>query len=738
MVGVTEDVDDVEAIGDASEIRIGGFAERVRDRRVDRDDAVTARLQHGRDRVGGLIGPLVAFHAEDGDRPHAAHDRGEIGFLIEVAATSLRFAHDNECTRPGSVAVWGRLAPTGMCPRRLPHLLVVLLLGLLLGPGCRAPERPRVIRLIDRVGTAQVEGLSPATLKWAKRLDGSLGGEKARKDRHVIAMRLGPDRRDSSQREALPAPAGSRYRMRVELAPGSRLEFAVGVLAPPGPQPGKLRFAVNVHSLAGAGADVHWETTIERSEAERWRDAAVDLSSLAGGGAEIELAADGAEDLHGGWATPVIVPAVARADRPNVILISLDTVRADHLGAWGYSRPTSPHLDRLAAEGFRFAQTIAQSCWTRPSHRAILWGLQPVSRAHHVPHPLAEVLWRAGYQTLAFTGGGQVDPSFGFGYGFERYDVDDWIRDPEALAARLSGARARPFFAFLHTYEPHDPYTDDRFAGPALSKFASPGFSLHRYNALDHQHVTAAEKRYVEALYDGDIAFTDGQVGKLLAALTSGGRSDDTLIVVTSDHGEQFWEHGDWRHGTTLYDHDIHVPLIFRVPELIRAAVARRTGADLSTPRVIASQVRSIDIYPTILDLVDVPLIAPVQGRSLVPLMAGRSLPAVEALSESITHRHWELKSLRTQAAKLIRQFPRRGPRADPAADQLFDLRQDPGETTNLAHREPDDVAFLARRLSELITGGSGKIDDELPADADPELRKQLEALGYLGGDGQR
>jgi len=600
--------------------------------------------------------------------------------------------------------------------------------------GCRERPAEPVTQLLDAAQGAQVEGLPPFRLRWARDHVGTVGSQAARDAWQLVAVRLGSSKKASSVRQSLVALAGGRYRFHLRLPRQARLDFAIGAYGEAPPSSPGIGYSVRARAVDDGTTPVEWQERLRGNLLNAWHERSVDLSSLGGREVEIELANDGDPAFHGGWATPVVVPGSARDPRPDILLISLDTVRADHLGAWGYSRPTSPNLDRLADSGFRFAQTIAQSCWTRPSHRAILSGLAPVSRGGLTPHPIAQPLWQAGYETLAFTGGGQVDPAFGFGFGFERYDMADWLRDPQELADRLAERRGRPIFAFLHTYEPHDPYDDDRFAGPAISKLAAPGFSLGRMNRMGKKGITPAEKSYIEALYDGDIAFADAQLGKLFAALSASGVAEHAIIVVTSDHGEQFWEHNDWRHGSSLFDHDIHVPLLVVVPPAVRAQVEARTGHRLRASGVVADQVRSIDIYPTLLELAGVPLPGPVQGRSLVPWLEGDSLPPIDALSESITHRPYELKSLRTERVKLLRVYPHRGAEADPAADSLYDLRRDPGEVENLAAREPQGVELLGRRLAELTRGGDAALDEELPADADPELRRQLQALGYLGG----
>jgi len=601
--------------------------------------------------------------------------------------------------------------------------------------GCRARPPAVPVSLVDVLDGAAVEGLPSRVPAWVSGQRASVGSERARRAGELFVLRLGPDARWSSERTALVAVSGATYRIPIELPLDARLDFAVGAYAAGKARSGGLNFSIRVAPAGGQGPTIAWRERLGDDRLQAWWDRSVDLSSLGGRRVEIELATDGDPAYRGGWATPVVVPAAAHVPRPDILLVSIDTLRADHLGAWGYARPTSPDLDRFAARSFRFAQAISQAPWTRPSHRAMLSGDCPVSRGGFEPHPISETLRRAGYETLAFTGGGQVDARFGFDDGFERYDGDDWIRHPGRLAARLAERRGRPIFAFLHTYEVHDPYDDARFAGAPVSAVASPGFSLGRLNSLGRKRLTEADERYIEALYDGDIAFTDAQVGKLLAALERSGVARRAIVVVTSDHGEQFWEHGHWRHGTSLYDHDVHVPLIVHVPSEVRREIGARTGRELVAAGVVGDEVRSIDIVPTLLDLVGLAPVAPVQGRSLVPWLEGRSMPPVESLSESIEDRPYEQKALRTARYKLIRLYPKRSPEASMTDDLLFDLRADPGELHNLAAASRGAVEALAGRLAALTAGGSGSYEREVPAKADAALRRQLEAPGYLGGD---
>lgn len=233
----------------------------------------------------------------------------------------------------------------------------------------------------------------------------------------------------------------------------------------------------------------------------------------------------------------------------------------------------------------------------------------------------------------------------------------------------------------------------------------------------------------MRALYDGDIAYTDRQLGDLFERLEASGALESTLVVVTSDHGEQFWEHGTWRHGQTLYDHQLLVPLILHLPPGLR----QELGIDGTG--VIEDQVRLIDVYPTLLDLLGIELEKETQGRSLVPLLLGRTLPPVEAIAESLNVNNRESKAVRSPSQKFIRTRSKQPDMTSPlGADELYDLHLDPNESHNLAMEQEQRAAALADLLEKLTEGAWGKKEHLLEkGPLDPDLEERLRALGYLG-----
>ncbi len=616
-------------------------------------------------------------------------------------------------------------SPSAKCSSLGLACLACLLLGLL-ACGDRPPETA-TRRLVQDLEKAEIDwpaspGEAPrAVLEPSPLATGAAEARVARVlmygDRAAGKPKLRPEGHES--RLALLAPAGAAYRFRLTPPRQAQLRLGLGYL-PTAQQPApELTFRVLVEDATGV-AGLLDETLTARPDGT-WHDVRLSLEHWAGEEIALRLETAAESPVWGAWSAPEVVAAGQREPGWDVILISLDTLRADRLGCYGYPRPTSPHLDRLAQRSFRFATAVSQSPWTRPAHRSLLNGLYPVSHRGLSSPTLAVMLWRAGYRTRALTGGGQLHYRFGFQRGFEEYRITDWVRALDDAASRLAAEPERRQFIFLHTYEPHDPFTHTELAGDLKRGRIGESFSNR-----DHQRLkgtlTAAEKAYIRALYDGGIAFTDRQLGRLLEKLAASGVLERAIVIVTSDHGEQFWEHGSFRHGQNMYDHQLLVPLIVYLPPDLR----RRLGLDPEpVASVIRQQVRLVDLYPTIMDLLAIPLAHPVQGRSLRPLLEGRALPPVEAFAEN-TNVKTERKALRSERHKLVQTL-------GAGRLELFDLLEDPGEQINLAAELPDLARLMAARLAAITGEGGGPRDQELPEGIDAELRQQLEALGYLG-----
>jgi arylsulfatase A-like enzyme len=605
-----------------------------------------------------------------------------------------------------------------------------VLCGILAGCSGRAEPR-RTIRLIDELPRAEIawpESLPPLPEGGVRFGGHYIGAVHEREPRALGLVRLGLG--DSlDERVALLSPARGALRFRLELPRKATLRLDLARVPSKPVPPGPLRFSVRL-TPEGGRESVLLERSLNAAAEAAWDEISVPLAAWGGRRVVLELALAGdAAAGWGAWSSPRIDVDEVRDPRPSVILISLDTLRADHLGCYGYSRPTSPHLDAFAARNVRFEHAIAQAPWTRPSHRAMLSGLYPSEKTQGPERFLAVPFWLAGYRTAAVTAGGQVDSRFGFGAGFEAYRVEHWVESPERLVEGLASSSPEPFFLFLHTFAIHEPYTDTRF-----TVGMPPGRVGDRFTkALEQrlgQSIQPEERRYAEALYDGGIAYTDERLGRFFAAAERAGWLERAIVVVTSDHGEQFWEHGNWGHGQTLYDHQLRVPLIVSLPGALR----RSLGEAGSGKRVVAEQVRLVDLYPTLLELTGLPRPRLLAGRSLRPLLAGEPQSPVEAFAENVNIRPVERKGLRTQRYKFVLTFPRRAMVGGPQEYQLFDLRADPGEQTNLAKAHPELVQSFLKRLLQHHGGELNDYEEEVPEDVDPELRKRLQALGYLGG----
>ena len=427
----------------------------------------------------------------------------------------------------------------------------------------------------------------------------------------------------------------------------------------------------------------------------------------------------------------------------NVLLITLDTTRADRIGAYDYPGAETPHLDSLAEEGVLFEDTITPTAFTLPSHSSILTGLYPAyhgvrlnggSALADVHTTLAERLADNGYRCGAFVGAFVLDGRWGLEQGFEHYDDDFELRGDQRLD--LSGVQRpanevvdaalgwlsmddqRPFFSWVHFYDPHTPYEPPE---PYRSRFGAA--RARDLNVGENASAGTQARRLREwineqnALYDGEIAFADSQIGRLLAWLDDQALADDTVVVVVGDHGEALGSHGEIEHGYYVYDYAVRVPFVIRLPD-----------GDFSGVRV-HQQVRTIDLLPTVLDLVGVEGPAKVHGESLLPLMndpdrKGPRFAFSESMAPSLQYGWSTLYSLRTSDFKFI-EAPR---------SELYDLREDPGESTNVITTHPDLAEVLQGELSRILEESAAGAPETQQANLDEQTLSMLASLGYVGG----
>jgi len=456
-------------------------------------------------------------------------------------------------------------------------------------------------------------------------------------------------------------------------------------------------------------------------------------------------------------ALALALPAAAgcgpRAEPPpparGIVLVVLDTLRADGLSAYGNPRPTSPAIDALAARGALFEHVVSHASWTLPGFIGLLSGRYPSTQVFaegKLRSSFVEALRDAGRRTAAFTESGYVSRHFGVDRGFETFQEEQGKthlvipgasrvgpgsaeRTFEAAIAWLRAHDGSPFFLMVHTYEPHMPYRAREYAE------GLPSGTLGRtYEGADRERVRKGqlafgetERAYVRALYDGGVRSADRQLERLLAALEETGLAGDTAVIVTSDHGEDLGHRSPralGEHGHHLYDEVLRVPLVVYHP---RAPwPARRIG----------TQVRLVDVGPTILELAGVEPPPGLSGRSLVPVLAGAETEPRVAFSE-LRLSPWNdhpRAAMRDARWKLIANLPPRAPGW--AEIEFYDLAKDPGERENLIGLRSEALDRLAAGLEaqRRALGREGELalpDDRL---APPDLREQLEALGYVDG----
>jgi arylsulfatase A-like enzyme len=447
-------------------------------------------------------------------------------------------------------------------------------------------------------------------------------------------------------------------------------------------------------------------------------------------------------------AASLILPrlAASRASgHPAVVLISLDTLRADRLGVLGYPRALTPDLDRLAREGAVFAQATAAAPWTKPSHASIFLSRLPFDHGARwnrtrIPSDrvmLAERFRNAGYRTAAFTGGASVHGEAGFDQGFEIYENHNEIEEGGAEnhlshATRWAcGVGGTPFFLFVHTYEAHSPFVHADFADPSTAGRLPSEFSIHELDEIRGGRLvlTAQEQRYVSDLYDGDVAHTDALVGRLLAGLERCGVLAGAVVVVLSDHGEDLWDHVATRspdHGHSLYEELLHVPLIYWAPGSIPPGQLIRTPVSL------------LSVAPTLLSLAGLPADPSHRGQDLAPsLRRGSEPPARPVFSESVEYGP-DRFAVRDGSHKVIvapvLDRHHGGVELEVEPVEIFDVSKDPLERRNLAADPTDRSLELLRMLREraLRILSHDRSLSEVGAAPPAEQVEQLRALGYV------
>jgi arylsulfatase A-like enzyme len=429
----------------------------------------------------------------------------------------------------------------------------------------------------------------------------------------------------------------------------------------------------------------------------------------------------------------------------NVILITMDAVRPDHLGCYGYERNTSPNIDKLASEGVLFKNAISRAPWTIDSIASIFTSLY-----HHnvritkdkennvitingiTDTTLAEVLKEKNYSTASFVTAGLLDPSVGFDKGFDTYV---WNNLTDRSASTLTDAvmgwigenYKKPFFLYLHYIDPHAPYespapyntlfVNDSFYNessgtiPKLLEDINGVGGIPSFALLDNRTDIA----YYISQYDGEIAYVDKNIGLLIDKLESLNLTNKTLIIVTADHGESMGEHDMYfTHDILLYDTLLKVPLVMKYPNRMK-------------PKIVDIQVRSIDIAPTIFDFLNIKINNTIDGVSLLPIIFEGANVSLEAYSRVA---HYEPgASIRTNEWKFIYN-------TNSKIEELYDLKEDPGELNNIVDQKPEVAEKLKQKLLVWLAKGEikflGQTKEINPKEISEELKEKLKSLGYL------
>ena len=596
-------------------------------------------------------------------------------------------------------------------------------------------------------------------------------------------------------RETLVARAPESIVIDVELPANPWLDLHVGTLEA---APVKFEVRVSKRGEEPAAGVLLLEKTV--TTADRWEQADIDLSEFAGREVALSLSLSGAEDgALGFWGTSAIrtrggVSPDARAEPPvdlvvgekppqGVILIVTDTLRRGHLNPWGYERDTSPTLEKFASQGALFRDNITQATWTKVSVTSILSSLYPASHgvqdvADRLPaaaETLAEVYRKAGYATVSYSSvpfsGKLTNLHQGFEEVHERdsLDLGDYGSKTgreyvDRLSEWLGRHRDEPFFVFLHVFDPHSPFEPrppyntiwsdpekreafDQMAEKLKKVKDNDGRGRNLVFSLKDFRQAGVEPApfvsYAQGWYDASIRALDAEIARLQERLRGLGLADKTLIAFTSDHGEEFHEHGSMWHGQTVYGELANVPLMFYGPSFVPGGLT------------IDETVQNIDIMPTLLELSRLPLPEKIQGQSLVPLMvAARDSPNGSDLAEAAGELGWQARPALTQKASTTQtggptpyddeqyslvsdgwKFVHNVSRAVEVPEfELFAHKTDPLNLKNVAGAHPEVVERLREQLTERREFAASVAFPESSSTeglSDEELQR-LKSLGYI------
>ena len=551
------------------------------------------------------------------------------------------------------------------------------------------------------------------------------------------------ERPETTTDAAMRLPAGVRVDYYLVLPAASEVAFA----ELRGPGPGRRAVEVRWSPALGDGGEV--VTTVRTGADRRVRLGNSDLqigrlSLRATGSGPVEIAGAVVE-APGAADAPDAAPTAAASrqaptTRPNIVIYLIDALRSDHLGCYGYERDTSPNIDAFTEQAILFTDSQAQSSWTRSSVATVLTGLLPqqhgaVDRKDVLADEaltLAERLQAAGYRTAAITSNGNVAEPFGFAQGFDHFE---YLRNPRpgekiarstdvhaAVVEWLDGAAAdEPFFLYIHTVDPHAPYEPPE---PFRSELAS-GVTDRDLGSIESVQRLAKDRSMVTPeivadmvdLYDGEIAANDASFGRLADELKVRGLYDDALVVVMSDHGEEFFDHGGWTHGKTLHAEVLDVPLIVKMPG---AAAGARAGGIVD----------HVDLMPTLLQVAGLKASAELPGTSLLSRLERRGftdhhehavahLQLGAAAGVSYADAQWKVI---VPVVAGVRGYP-----------EVYDRAADPAEEHDLGLGRPILGEYLAALIERIEAGARFRLEAGTVTDAEEaQVEDQLRALGYL------
>ena len=500
-----------------------------------------------------------------------------------------------------------------------------------------------------------------------------------------------------------------------------------------------VRLFATVEGEDGQVAEV-WSDRIDQEGVSSFKDVSASLKPWAGQQVKLRFQTELPGPLAntdwyaiGQFGEPVLWNG-GEFERPNVLVLLIDTLRADRLGSYGWERARTPRLDELASKGVRYANPMSPSSWTLPSHASIFTstfssqhGLWQDQRLPAELTTVGETLQSSGYRTAAFAEAGFLNARHGFDRGFEIFDSKN--RDCSVtfeLATDWIEARKTPYFAFVHTYQVHNPYEPpDEFREGLVRPYSGDlpkDISVRDYEwGRGGAPLTGADLDYVSDLYDAEIAYVDHQVGQFLDGLRAAGALENTLIVVTSDHGEEFFDHGNTLHGMSLYEEQLRVPLILNWPGHFEGGL------------VPEHPVHLVDLAPTIAAAVGVQTPLSWIGEALETTPGDTKRPLFTSMLT-----HWSSPARRGEQTYALREgnlkyisFPADMHKFDTSPTHaLYDLDADPMELNSIL--DPADEEAWTKKAEDLLRAYPpiGEAEGTL---SNAQLQKNLEELGYVG-----